>query len=237
MITTAEPGERVRYTGKEGSQGLRGTVVALSESPCKEGCPRYRVEFDHGALLDMCVTVLTNDEPKEAEMGKGRTTTVTHPDGTTSTRTSASMVYAFAVERREDLWETAKTQRKVAADKRAEKARFITAVRAGRIAVRGGKFFEGVYLLGEGGEEWWLGAHTEAEPLDRKAAVRTWLPDCDALAAAYEDHAAKAESGPQYQYGVMRWSQSHENALKGLQEFQRANYSTSTFRVVPAESA
>jgi hypothetical protein len=182
--------------------------------------------------------------PREIEPVAARKTVVTHPDGTQSTRSSVGYVYTHAVECREDMWAVAKLHRQEAFNKRAEKERFIAAVRAGRIAVRrDAKFFDSVYLLGEGGEEWWLGGDDhaskeldrEASKLDRKAAVRKWLADADSLAARYDAEAGSAEAGPQYRYGVVRWSQSHANAAKGLREFE--GRTSSTFRVVPAEAA
>jgi hypothetical protein len=190
----------------------------------------------------MSDTVLENDAPEEVEMAKARKTTVTHPDGTMSTRNSASATYTHAVEQREDVWATAKLHRAQAQAQREEKARFIAAVRAGRISVRkDSKFFDGVYLLGEG-EEWWLGgndhatAYKGASTLDRKAAIREWLANADRLAATFDRDADKAEAGPQYSYGVVRWSQSLLNANKGMREFEGRNLPTSTFRVVAVDA-
>jgi hypothetical protein len=196
------------------------------------------VEFDaYGENLDMCGNVLRSIDSEGADE-MARKTTVTHPDGTVSTRNSANAIYTYAVEQREDMWATAKLHRQQAFGHRAEKVRFIAAVRAGRIAVRSdSKFFDVVYLLGEGGEEWWLGSHTEDAPLDRKGAVRAWLADSDSLASTFDREADKEEAGPQYTYSVVRWSQSHENALKGAREFEGRDLPTSTFRVVPAEAA
>jgi hypothetical protein len=235
-------GDRVTYAGNLAEvRGMRGVVKGPGT---RDG--RVTVEFPAlGVVLDMSDTVLENDAPEEDEMGKARTTTVTHPDGTVSTRSSASATYTHAVEQREDVWATAKLHRNVAADKREEKTRFIAAVRAGRIAVRkDSKHFDSVYLLGEGREEWWLGSNDyampsigrEASTLDRKTAIREWLANADSLAATFDRHADKAEAGSQYSYGVVRWSMSHENATKGLREFEGRNLPTSTFRVVAVDA-
>lgn len=226
-------GDRVTYVGNIAEcKGMRGVVQGPGEGP-----GRVAVEWTAlGSVIDMSDTVLEKDKAEEV-MGKSRKTTVTHPDGTVSMRASVNNVYVYAVERREDMWATAKIHREQAEAKREEKARFIAAVRAGRIAVRrDSKFYDSVVLLGEG-EEWWLGGHKESEPLDRKAAVREWLANADRLAAVFDRDADKAESGPQYHYGVVRWSMSHENATKGLREFEGRSFPTSTFRVVPAEAA
>lgn len=236
-------GDQVTYVGNVAEvHGMAGVV----KGPSERGGSRVMVEFaDLGVELDMSVSVLEKDEPEEGKMPKARKTTVTHPDGTVSTRNSSSMIYTYAVEQREDMWATAKLWRQQAFEKRAEKTRFVAAVRAGRIATRSeSKFFDSVYLLGEGGEEFWIGHSDkvdplgrEVTPLDRKAAVRKWLASADAIAGKYDADADKAESGPQYTYSVVRWSQSHENATKGMREFEGRNFPISTFRVVPAEAA
>ncbi|MFF1597722.1 hypothetical protein ACFVYV_09520 [Streptomyces mirabilis] len=230
-------GDRVTYVGNLSEvHGVRGVV----QEPSANG--RVVVEFPTlGAVLDMSDTVLEKNEPEENEMAKSRKTTVTHPDGTVSMRASVNNIYIYAVEQREDVWATAKLHRAQAQAHREEKTRFIAAVRAGRIAVRkDSNHFDGVYLLGENGEEWWLGADyasRNGEPLDRKAAIREWLANADRLAGIFDRDADKAEGGPQYAYSVVRWSMSHENAHKGVREFKNRNLPTSTFRVVPAEAA
>lgn len=236
-------GDRVTYVGNVTEvHGTRGVV----QGPSEQGEDRVMVEFSAlGVVLDMSDSVLEKDKAEEV-MGKSRKTTVTHPDGTVSMRASVNNVYTYAVQQREDVWATAKIHRKQAQDKRAEKARFVAAVRAGQIAVRkDSAHFDSVYLLGEGGEEWWLGGNDHAMPsigreastLDRKTAVREWLANADRLAAAFDRDADKAEAGPQYSYSVVRWSMSRENAGKGAAEFRSRSFPTSTFNVVPAEVA
>jgi hypothetical protein len=172
---------------------------------------------------------------EELEMAKAATTYVTHEDGTRSQRKSATMSYTHAVEVREDMWVAAK-QHQAEADKRnAEVARFIAAVKVGRVRTEASG---SVYVLGEGDEKFWIGHHSEAEPLDRKSGVRDWLKRYKERAATKESEAREAESGPQYRYGVIRWSQSRENANKGLLEFERryAGIPGHKFRVMPVDA-
>jgi hypothetical protein len=229
-------GDRVEYVGNVVEvKGASGTIKGAGSA---DG--RYIVEFDFGAVLDMCGSVLHAAEIEGEAEPMARKTVVMHPDGTQSTRNSANNIYTYAVEQREDMWATAKLHRQQAEAHREEKARFIAAVRAGRIAVRAdSNHFDSIYLLGEG-EEWWLGgdyASRNGEPLDRKAAIREWLANADRLAGIFDRDAGKAEAGPQYAYGVMRWSQSYDNAHKGMREFEGRTFPTSTFRVVLAEAA
>lgn len=225
-------GERVTYIGDMAEvKGMPGVVRGAGS-----GVGRTEVEWLWlGSTVDMSDTVLAREEPKGNEMAKGHKTVVTHPDGTQSTRNSATMTYTHAVEIREDRHALAKLWRKIAEEKRAERERFITAVRAGRISVRPeSALFETVYLLGEGGEEWYIGANMPDGPLDRKQAIRAMLADFESFAARYEADADSAEAGPQFGYGVVRWSQSEANARKGLAEFER-NRASSDYRVVPVD--
>lgn len=221
-------GDRVIYAGNMAEvRGMRGVV----EGPgTREG--RVTVEFPSlGVVLDMSDTVLENDAPEGTEMGK-RTTTVTHPDGTLSTRTSKTMAYSHAVESKLDMRALAATKREEAEAERAELGRFVEAVKGGRVLTEASG---SVYVVGEGGWRVWIGHHTEADPLDRKAGVRWVLARHKERAAKLDAEAEQAETGPAYTYGVYRWSNSEALAAKGLREFDGKVRHT-TFRVVAVDA-
>lgn len=241
-----EAGDRVAYVGNvRDCEGMTGEVIGPGEAPGRTRVHWSYIDF----VVDMSDTVLakaTATKPEEPKMPKPRKTTVTHPDGTQSTRSSAKNVYTHAVEQREDMWAYARVQHAEARRMRERKARFIEAVRGGKIAreqsgrnPRWTSFI--VSVVHPDGEKFYLGADYEGEPaeagsVDRKDSVRRKLTDFDSRIAAHERDALKAESGPQYRYGVVRWSMSAENAAKGLREFETraGGAQTHTYRVVPA---
>lgn len=236
---THTKGDRVEYVGDgvAESKGERGTIEGPGTA---EG--RYSVTFDFGPKLDMCGTVLRSVDSegvKSMATSKGRKTVVRHPDGTVSTRNSKSAIYTYAVETIQDNRSWAAGQRAEATKLRAERERFIAAVRGGRVSREpenklGLTHF---HLNGEDGERWWLGSedHETGSKLDRKESVRKTLKLLAEGAESYDRKAAEADAGPEYSYGVARWSGSHENATKALAEF--AGWAHTTVRVVPADAA
>lgn len=235
-------GDRVRYAGNIAEvKDMTGVVKGPGSS-----AGRYMVEWlSLGSTVDMSDTVLSKDSEEGSEaMPKARKTVVTHPDGTQSTRNSGTMIYTYAVEGREDRWAYAKLQHAAAADTRAAKAKFIEAVRGGKVVTSAGRVksspdYAHVYVEHASGERFYIGSQERpTEPLDRKQAVRDRLAEFDSMAAAHERDAREAEAGPQYAYGVWRWSQNHENATKAMRDFERNHkQGITTFRVVPAEAA
>jgi hypothetical protein len=226
-------GQRVKYVGKAeeltGAAGFVSQVLDHGEEWDNHRFGRYTYVVRFGKS-SKSVTA------KELEaMPKASTTYVTHPDGTRSQRKSATMAYTHAVEVREDMWIEAKRLHALATARREYLARYITAVRAGRVRTEDGG---STYVVGEGDETFYIGHHSEAQPLDRKASVRDRLADYKERAAKAEAEAREAESGPQYRYGVMRWSQSRANANKGLLEFERgyANRPSHRFSVVEVDA-
>jgi hypothetical protein len=234
-------GDRVEYVGNVVE--VKGAFGTIRGAGYAEG--RYIVEFDYGDVLDMCGSVLQAAEIEGEAEPMARKTVVTHPDGTQSTRNSANNIYTYAVERREDMWATAKLRHAAAAETRAAKAKFIEAVRGGKVvreadAMAGYPNRANLYVAHADGERFWLGTehgYGDVGPMDRKAAVREVLERYERDAGRVEAEAREAESGPQYRYGVVRWSMSHDNAGKGAAEFRSRSFPTSTFRVVPAEAA
>lgn len=227
-------GDRVEYIGNVAE--TRG-AVAVVRSVGDDG--RYVVDFPFAPGLDMCGSVLraATNEGNEEMAAKARKTIVTHPDGTVSTRTSRSAIYTYAVEQIKDMRAYAAGERAEGAKVRAERERFIAAVRAGKITKEApNKMGRTHYnLMGEGDESWWLGSEAEGEPLDRKEAVRRVLGDLAARADGYHKRADDAEAGPKFTYGVLRWSANYDNASRALSTF--SDWRHITVRVVPAEAA
>jgi hypothetical protein len=238
-------GQTVRYVGKvaglSGAEGHISQVVDHGEEWDNHDYGRYTysVRFDNG-----------NKHCSEREieaMAKGRMTVVTHPDGTESTRRSETMIYTYAVESREDRWVYARIQYEEAKAMRAQKAKFVEAVKGGKVVrkatpMHSSPNYRTVELEHADGERFYLGSeggYSDPEGgMDLKAEVRRVLADFDKRAEAHERDARKAEAGPQYSYGVWRWSQSSENALKAMNEFTKNHKrGITTFRMVPAETA
>lgn len=231
-------GDRVEYIGNVAE--TRG-AVAVVRSVGDDG--RYVVDFPFAPGLDMCGSVLraATNEGNEEMAAKARKTIVTHPDGTVSTRTSRSAIYTYAVEQIKDMRAYAAGERAEGVKVRAERERFIAAVRAGKVAKRVGHPGLGAtdhYLIGEGGEEWWLGhegGRNNIAPVDRKASIRKTLADLAKRADGYDLRAEDAEVGPEFTYAVLRWSANYDNASRALSTW--ADWPYITVRVVPAEAA
>ncbi|MEW2302606.1 hypothetical protein AB0958_21980 [Streptomyces sp. NPDC006655] len=198
----------------------------------------YGVRFDNGKKH--C------SEWEIEAMAKGRETVVIHPDGTQSTRRSETKIYTHAVESKQDLWASARIQHAQAKAVRAQKAKFIEAVKGGKVVRKSSPVANyskrsDVYLLHADGERFWLGSEygaSETGPLDLKVEIRRVLADYDKRAETHERDARTAESGPRYRYGVWRWSQNEVNATKAASEFAKNHTrGTTTYRVVPVEAA
>ncbi|MDX2590959.1 hypothetical protein PV343_01295 [Streptomyces sp. WI03-4A] len=229
-------GDRVTYVGNMAeAKGMRGVVTGPGKT---EG--RYQVEWlGLGSVIDMSDTVLSKDsEPEETKMTQGGKHYYQHQDGTVSTRTSKTMVYTYAVESVENRWLVAKIKHAEARKIRADRLKFIEAVKGGKVAYESDPLphspdRSNVYLVHADGERYWLDSGSPMAPVDLKAAVRDRLSRYDEQIARAEAEGREAESGPQFHYGIYRWSQTPAAANKAQAEFTRNHGAgTTTFRVV-----
>jgi hypothetical protein len=142
-------------------------------------------------------------------MAKGKTTTVTHPDGTVSKRTSESRTYTHAVviSRTRESLVADEMSNAAAAD---ERARIAAAAVGGEVTEEsrswsGGLRYITLFLGGE-----YAGAHVSDKPRpsdeELREGMRKRVKESEARAQEYRDKAAKLGRGPAMQYGVLRWS-------------------------------
>lgn len=227
-------GDSVTYIGD--LTEVKGMVGVVKGPGSGEG--RHRVEWAGlGVTLDMSDSVLASNELKGNKMPTAQKFTATHPDGTVSTRNSATMTYTHVVQVREDMWAAAKDLHAKAQERRDAKAKFVEAVRGGRVIKEDSHIARthNVYVVHDDGKQYWLGHGSDSEPCDRKAGVRRLLDRYADEAARYEREAREAESGPQYRYAVVRWSQSEGNAVKAVAEFTGRNGRNRVYEVLPVD--
>jgi hypothetical protein len=176
-------------------------------------------------------------------MAAKRTTKVTHPDGTVSTRTSVTKVYAFAIEVEEDMHQTAYAKEDHWASLVDSRRRFKAAAAAPELRKVPDRGMTHIYLVDpeaveDEGKGFYLGheggygnvVFHEAECIattarDIQARIDSVAKEIDALL-----------SGPQIHYGVVRWSERADSATNALAEFQR-NAGYRKYRVVEAVEA
>jgi hypothetical protein len=196
---------------------------------------------------DTSATVVDNGQQEVTEMpkpSKKRTTQVTHPDGTVSTRTSETRSYLYAVEVTENRHEKAyelEDRWTEAVEKRDRFAELAADPKVKR--VRDKKWQHGerhdMYLHGgvEGESGWWIGTDGGyrnhkfdlVEALESKA--ENLQRDIDRLAAEID----QLLSGPEIGYGVVRWSETYPAAQTGMREFERHGGAHRTFRIVECD--
>jgi hypothetical protein len=172
---------------------------------------------------------------EELRMAKGTTTYITHPDGTRSQRTSATRTYTHALEVCESAQVIAAAERVEADHYRSERAKFIEAVKGGRVLTdEHGQ----VYVKHSDGDTFWIGAQHNGETLDRKAGVRWKLSRYDADIAKHADAAADADAVGDSRYGAWSWHQSEANALRALADVtKRMDAKRYTYRVVAVDAS
>lgn len=190
-----------------------------------------------------------------------RKTTVTHADGTVSTRKSQSRTYTHAVEiaparaAAYAAWQTA-----AAAKEEARAAQYRAAAAAGKVVIKSRGFpgtrpeslhdYEAT-LAGTGGYVYtWCSADGRTQDIvaDGKPIVdvRAYLIEhatqyaegIEQRAAELRAEAAKilAAGTPVGDYGVLRWSSRADLATKALSEFDYAVQRGHTIRVVPVDA-
>jgi hypothetical protein len=174
-----------------------------------------------------------------------RTTTVTHPDSTVSKRTSARAEYGFAVEVKTDMREQAEALRANAVARDEHAARCDAAALLGEVTeesrswsrgatytdVSVGGIWAGAYIVA--GTE---GGYERARETDEayRAKVAQDAEEARANAADYRAKADALDAGPEFTYGVYRWSRTAALAEKGLREVTWLK-GRSSARVVPVD--
>lgn len=186
-----------------------------------------------------------------------RTTTVTHPDGTVSKRTSSTRIYEYAIEVGPAPAETTAASKEREADQltaRAENLR--DAADTGRITIADrqlgpncSELITHVARLAYTNLYTWCSADGRTERGHGETltvvGVREYLATAARDSAAWlEESAAKlrneaaairADGKPVGDYGVLRWSASYANAAKALPSFDYYAKQGYTLRVVPVD--
>lgn len=168
-----------------------------------------------------------------------QTTTVTHPDGRVSKRTSETRVYTHAVV-------ITRTRESLVADALADAEREVSASAKYGAALggavteeskpwSGGLTWTTLYVGGE-----WAGAHPSDKPRPSDDELQEHIRrQRDGLRQRADDllaKAAQAQSGPAAAYGVLRWSGSEANALKAARgEYASLVRDGVTIDVVPVD--
>jgi hypothetical protein len=177
------------------------------------------------------------------ESSRGRTTTITLPDGKTAQRTSKTKAYTHAVVATTDNRAYA-SRRRAAADQLDTDAQAIQAwldrganpaeLNLKATSFNGhGKFYSGTLPGTSVQIHEPVNPQNDVMPLTReyrstpdyRAAMRQAgskaIKQARADAQRARTQAAALDAGPAYSYNVERWSQSQDNAFKGIAEFQR----------------
>lgn len=158
-----------------------------------------------------------------------RVTTVSHPDGTVSKRTSARATYTHAAVVKTDEREQAEHYRALAAAAEAEAQRQDAAALLGKVTEESrpwsrGATYHDVYVGGQ-----WAGSYVTAGPEggwdkerltddEYRAAVARSAESSRESAAQYRATADAKDAGPEFTYGVYRWSRNAALAAKGAAE-------------------
>lgn len=176
-----------------------------------------------------------------------RKTIVTHPDGTTSTRSSKTRFYEWAVEAKTNKHLVAGDRAKYVEKLRAESAAFAEAVADGKFIKKskpwstGGTYTDFYVVHPKTGEEFWLGAesrnangelNTWDKGYDRAEAVTKHVEEYTVRIKRAQQEIEDLLAGPEITYSIARWSERRDSAEKALNSFQWAH---TTFRVVKAE--
>lgn len=172
-----------------------------------------------------------------------RTTQVTHPDGTVSTRKSKTRDYYWAIEVKTDEHAVARDKHQTVQEVERSQESLERAIAGGQWRTEPHDFGQGTttyfYLVDPvTGNEHWIGSDRHGaewaadQELDKLAAIAKQRAELVGRRARVLDEAAKLEAGPQYSYGVMRWSERKESADQALGQF--AGMKHKTFTVVQA---
>jgi hypothetical protein len=165
-------------------------------------------------------------------------TTVTHADGTVSRRTSASAIYAFAVEVKRDRRHEALCLRESADAADARAARFDALAETGAVTETrkpwafGGEYVT-LYVGGEFATSFVSDRDERPSDEDARAKVRAYADGARKHAATLRDRAATLDAGPEFTYGIYRWSRTAALAEKGLREV--VLHGRGEARVVPVD--
>jgi hypothetical protein len=171
--------------------------------------------------------------------------TVTHTDGTVSRRSSARAEYAFAVEVKSDMREEASALRDNAKARDEHAAKCDAAALLGEVTEESRPWSRGATYteVSVGGE--WAGSYVTAGPeggWERarltddayRAEVARKAEEARENAAAYRAKADALDAGPEFTYGVYRWSRTAALAEKGAREVTWLK-GRSSVRVVPVD--
>jgi hypothetical protein len=142
-------------------------------------------------------------------MAKGNKTTVTHPNGQVSTRTSQSRIYTHAVV-------ISRTRQSMVDDELDQAAEYDSRALTAKRAIDGevtessrtwsrGLTYTSLFLGGE-----YAGAHVSDEPRPSDDQLREEMRERVsrnlAQVSLHRAKAAKIAAGPEMAYGVLRWS-------------------------------
>lgn len=176
-----------------------------------------------------------------------RKTTFTHADGTVSTRNSKTRVYEWAVEFKTDNHLVAAYEAEQVKERKAEAAAFAEAVEADKVVAkskpwsRGGSYVDFSLVHPETQEKFWIGAEVRdedgkpsREAWDKAAEIAKSTENWKNSIARAEERIAALLAGPQYTYGIARWSERRDSAEKAVGSFP---WRHTTFRVVQAQEA
>jgi hypothetical protein len=176
-----------------------------------------------------------------------RKTTFTHADGTVSSRNSKTRVYEWAVEFKTDNHLVAAYEAEQVEKRKAEAADFAVAVADGGFVStskswsRGQTYVDFYVKHPETGENYWLGAEVRDadgevksphQPFSRAEEVAKSAENRKNSIARAEERIAALLAGPQYTYGIARWSERRDSAEKAVGSFP---WRHTTFRVVQAQ--
>jgi hypothetical protein len=164
--------------------------------------------------------------------------TVTHTDGTVSRRSSARAEYAFAVEVKTDERDHAAHLRARAAEVSARQAEVLVAAQGDITEERKPWPFGGEYVTLKVGGEFATAYPTERDERPSDEAIRAALLDQAAQMTKNIDglraQADRLDAGPEFTYGVYRWSRTEALAAKGAKEVTWLT-GRSSVRVVPVD--
>jgi hypothetical protein len=169
-----------------------------------------------------------------------RTTTVTHPDSTVSKRSSARAEYGFAVEVKTDEREHAARLRAEADANVARQAAMLAAAEGVITEERKPWPFGGdrvtVHVGGEYATAWNTDRDERPSEEAAREAVREFAAQMTAGIESRRRSADALDAGPEFTYGVYRWSRTEALAAKGAKEVTWLR-GRSSVRVVPVDEA
>lgn len=239
-LRAAVEGPKTAPRWHDGDSEFRRNKIAKFRFRADNGAVEIYTRDEAAAELARLDAMLTPKTEETAEVttvaAKARKTKVVHPDGTTSTRSSATKVYTWAVEVKhnahaealdlEDVWASAVENRKA----------FEEAANA-RTVEKAGSVVSATYYLRHDALDlrWYLGGYSparDAKPFDVDAGIeyarRQVNDSVDRMAASLD----KLWSGPEIVYSVVRWSERADAANAAVGSFKGRH---DTYRVVKCE--